>query len=97
MKAEILSGMQRLIRDELLPDTDPNDAIYFHAWYRMLMDSRDGQAAKADLSTVVSIAVKRLQRRANRIDDRTVKQDFLNLPRWNSALFQAARGYKLIP
>jgi len=42
------------------------------------------------------MAFKRLQRRAGRIDDPEIKQAFLNLPRWNSALQQAAREYRLI-
>ena len=92
-KAEILSGMQRFMRDELLPDTDPNDAFYFYAWYCMLRDIR---AAQVDMNTVVSMAYKRLQRRAGRIDDMGTKQAFLNLSRWNSTLCIAAREYKLI-
>jgi hypothetical protein len=92
-KAEILGGMQRFMRDELLPDTDPNDTLYFHAWYCML---RDTKAAQVDMNTVVSMAFKRLQRRAGRIDDRKTKQNFLNLPRWNHTLYLAAREYKLI-
>jgi hypothetical protein len=44
----------------------------------------------------VSMACKRLQRRAERIDDLETKQAFLNLPRWNNALFKAARELKLI-
>jgi tetratricopeptide (TPR) repeat protein len=98
LKTEILGGMQRTIREELLPDTDPYDAICFHAWYCMLRDSRDPNEKRGavDISTVVSMACKRLQRRAERIDDLETKQAFLNLPRWNNALFIAARELKLI-
>jgi tetratricopeptide (TPR) repeat protein len=98
-RAEILGRMHRFMRDELLPDTDPNDAVYFYAWYRMLADSRGYKgvpATQVDLNTVVSMAYKRLQRRAGRIDDAEIKQAFLNLPKWNSALHQAAREYRLI-
>jgi len=98
-RTEILGRMQRFMRDELLPDTDPNDAIYFYGWYRMLRDSGNYKSAlssQVDLNTVVSMAFKRLQRRAGRIDDAEIKQAFLNLPRWNSALQQAAREYRLI-
>jgi len=98
-RTEILGRMQRFMRDELLPDTDPNDAIYFYAWYRMLRDSGNYKSAlssQVDLNTVVSMAFKRLQRRAGKIDDAEIKQAFLNLPRWNSALYQAAREYRLI-
>ena len=91
-KAEILGSMQRFMRDELLPDTDPGDAFFFYAWYCML---RDSGSAQVDMNTVVSIAYKRLQRRAARIDDIGVKQAFLTQPRWNNALCHAAREYKL--
>ena len=92
-KAEILGGMQRFMRDELLPDSDPNDSFYFHAWYCMLQNTK---AAQVDMNTVISMAFKRLQRRAGRIDDTATRQAFLTLPRWNNALYQAAREYKLV-
>jgi len=98
-RAEILGRMQRFMRDELLPDTDPSDAVYFYAWYRMLVDSmnhKDAPSTQVDLNTVVSMAFKRLQRRAGKIDDAEVKQAFLSLPRWNNALYQAAREHRLI-
>ena len=92
-RAELLSSMQRFMRDELLPDTDPNDPFYFYAWFCML---RDSGADEVDMNTVVSMAHKRLQRRVGRIDDMKVKQAFLNLSCWSSTLRQAARDYKLI-
>ena len=97
--AEILGGMQRFMREEFLPDSDPNDAFFFHAWYSMLRDSQapgGGNAAQVDINTVVSMAYKRLQRRAGRIDDAGTKQAFLNMSRWNNTLCLAAREYKLI-
>jgi len=99
IRAGILSRMQRFMRDELLPDTDPSDTVYFYAWYRMLADSlnhKDVPTTQVDLNTVVSMAFKRLQRRAGKIDDAEIKQAFLSLPRWNNALFQAAREHRLI-
>jgi len=57
---------------------------------------RDIHAANVDMNTVVSMAYKRLQRRAGRIDDIGTKQAFLNLSRWNSTLCFAAREYKII-
>ena len=96
--AEILSWMQRFVRDELMPDTDPNDAIYFYAWFCMLRNSKHPEikAYQADLKTVISIAFKRLQRRASRIDDMETRQAYLHLPHWNNALFQAARENNLV-
>jgi hypothetical protein len=85
--------MQRFMRDELLPDSDPSDSFCYYAWYCML---RDSGAAQVDMETVVSMAYKRLQRRAGRFDDMKAKQSFLNASRWNKMLMQAAREYKLV-
>ena len=92
-KAEILGGMQRFMRDELLPDTDPNDPFYFHAWYCML---RDTEAAQVDMNTIVSMAYKRLQRRASRIDDMKTMQTFMKQSCWNNTLRMAAKDHNLI-
>jgi tetratricopeptide (TPR) repeat protein len=86
-------AMQRIIRDERLSDTDPGDAFYFFAWYRVLEETG---AAQVDMNTAVSMAFKRLQRRASRIDEVEIRRDFLSLPRWNGALSLAAKEYKLI-
>jgi tetratricopeptide (TPR) repeat protein len=92
-KKEILDSMQRFIRDELFPDTDPHDGFYFYSWYRMLSQV---SAAETDINTVISMAYKRLQRRAARIDNIETKQEFLSLPRWNNLLSLAARDHKII-
>ena len=93
LKAELLGAMQRFMREESLPNTDPNDAFYFYAWYNMLQHSGSGQV---DMHTVLSMAYRRLQRRAVRIDDTATRQAYLSLPCWSSALCRAAREYKLI-
>ena len=91
-KEEILGSMQRFMREEVLSDTDPNDSFYFYAWYSMF---RNTGAAQVDMNTVVSMAFKRLQRRAGRIDDGKIKQAFFK-SKWNSALYLAAKEHKLI-
>ncbi|MDR2259305.1 MAG: tetratricopeptide repeat protein [Treponema sp.] len=90
---EALHAMQRILRDERLSEIDPWDAFYFFAWYRVLEETG---AAQVDMNTAVSMAFKRLQRRASRIDDVEIRRDFLSLPRWNGALSLAAKEYKLI-
>lgn len=89
---ESVREMRRVIRDEL-PDTDPNDAFYFYSCYRVL--KRSG-ASEVDMNTTISLAFKRLQRRASRIDDNETKRAFLSLNYWNGALEAAAREHKLI-
>jgi tetratricopeptide (TPR) repeat protein len=85
--------MHRIIQDERLYKTGPNDAFYFFAYYRILLESG---AAEVDMNTAISMAFKRLQRRASRIDDTEAKRAFLSLPYWNGALMLAAREHNLI-
>jgi hypothetical protein len=49
-----------------------------------------------DWHTVLSIAFKRLQRRASRIDDAGLKRAFLSGNRWNRMLFAEAKAINLI-
>jgi hypothetical protein len=90
---EALRIMQRILRDERLAETDPEDAFYFYAWYQVLEKSG---AAQSDMNTALSMAFKRLQSRASRIDDPETRKLFLSQPRWNGALCLAAKEYKLI-
>jgi tetratricopeptide (TPR) repeat protein len=90
---EAIHAMQRILRDERLSEIDPWDAFYFFAWYRILEETG---AAQVDMNTAISMAFKRLQRRASRIDDVEIRREFLSLPRWNGALSLAAKEYKLI-
>jgi hypothetical protein len=91
--AEAVQIMQQILREEGLSSADTNDSFYFYAWYRVLEDSK---AAQADMNTAVSMAFKRLQRRASRIDDMETRRIFLSHPRWNGMLSKSAREYKLI-
>jgi hypothetical protein len=90
-REEAIREMRRIMRDEL-PETDPNDAFYYYSYYRVL--KRSG-APEIDLNTAISLAFKRLQRRASRIDDNDAKRAFLSYHHWNGALESAAREHKL--
>jgi hypothetical protein len=92
-KADILNSMQRFMRDEFIPDADPNAAVYLYVWYLILQASG---AAQVDKNTAVSMAFKRLQLRASRIDDPETRRDYLNLHSGNGALSLAAKEYNLI-
>jgi hypothetical protein len=92
-KEELVNSIQRLTREEMLLNADPNEAFYVYAQYRILKETG---AAQVDLNTAVSMAFKRLQRRAGRIDDNETRQTFLTGHYWNGALSLAAREYKLI-
>ncbi|MDR1250975.1 MAG: hypothetical protein LBK62_02295 [Treponema sp.] len=90
---EAMHNMQRIVKNEHLSEMDPWDAFYFYAWYRILEQTG---ASQVDMNTAVSMAFKRLQRRASRIDDVESRRQFLFQPRWNNALSQLAKEYKLI-
>jgi hypothetical protein len=92
-KEELVNNVQQLLREELLVNADPNEVFYLHAYYRILKETG---AAQVDLNTAVSMAFKRLQSRAGRIDDVDLRQAFLTRHHWNGALSRAAREYKLI-
>ena len=92
-KEESLQNMQIILRDDRLSDMDPWDAFYFYAWYRILEQTG---ASSSDMSTAVSIAFKRLQRRAGRIRDVETRRQYLNVPRWNQELSAAAKEFRLI-
>jgi len=84
--------LEKIMRDEL-SEMDPNDAFYFFAHYRFLKDTG---APEVDMNTAISIAFKRLQKRASRIDDNETKRAYLSLNRWNNILSAAAKEHNLI-
>ena len=90
---EALQGIQKILRDEKLCEMDPLDAFYFFAKFRILEQTK---ASLVDKSTAVSMAFKRLQRRAGRIEDIETCRQYLNGPRWNHELSLTAREFKLI-
>jgi heme oxygenase len=88
-----MENMQKLLRDERLCEMDPWDSFYFYAWYRILEKS---ETDLVDMNTAVSIAFKRLQRRASRIENVEARRQYLNGSRWNSELCLAAKEFTLI-
>ncbi|QQO11124.1 hypothetical protein [Breznakiella homolactica] len=85
--------MQHITRDERFPETDPNDAFYYFALYRILQETGSHEV---DMNTAVSMAFKKLQKRASRIDNIEIKRSFLSKHYWNEALMFAAKEHKLI-
>jgi tetratricopeptide (TPR) repeat protein len=91
--AEIVGEMQRFTREGIPADGDPADAFYYYALYCIL---RNTGAVQVDMGTAVSMAFKRLQRRASRVGDSGTRQAYLSRNYWNGALSLAAKEYKLI-
>jgi DNA-binding PucR family transcriptional regulator len=90
---EAMRTIQHILRGNQSPEIDPYDVFFHYAWYRILEQSGANQV---DISTAVSVAFKRLQSRAARIDDSETRRQYLAQPRWNKALEEAARKLKLI-
>jgi tetratricopeptide (TPR) repeat protein len=91
--AEARSSIEAIVKNERYFEMDPNGAFYFFAYYLVL--GKTG-APRVDMDTAVSMAFKRLQRRASRIDDIEVNRAFLARHYWNAALGRAAKEHKLI-
>ena len=90
---DAMQGIQQILRNEQFSEMDPWDAFYCYAKYRILKQTG---ASIVDMSTAVSMAFKRLQRRAGRIEDIKTRRQYLNGPRWNRELCLAAKEFKLI-
>jgi len=90
---QALEEIQKILRDDRLCEMDPWAAFYYYAKYRILVQTGANQV---DMSTSVSMAFKRLQRRATRIEDAETRSQYLTGPRWNRELNQAAKEFKLI-
>jgi len=90
---EALYDIQKILRDEKLCEIDPWDSFYFYSKYRILEQTG---ASLVDLSTAISLAFKRLQRRAGRIEDVETRRQYMNGSKWNRELSLAAKDYKLI-
>ena len=92
-RAQAIESMRRITKEEGLPETEPREAFYFYAYYQVLQEAG---APEVDMNTAISMAFKRLQRRASRIDDMETKRAFLSGDYWNQALGRAAKLHKLI-
>ena len=90
---EAVAELHRLAKEEPMSDLDPNDAFYFWA---LSVSLKAAGAQSVDTGTMLSIAFKRLQRRASRIDDAESKRSYLMNNRWNGALYGDAKAIYLI-
>jgi hypothetical protein len=90
---EALRIIQEFLRNDRFTEFDPHNAFYSYAYYLIL---KDLDSEKVDMNTAISIAFKRLQRRAGRIDDVEIRRSFLFKNYWNGALSQVAKMYNLI-
>ncbi|GMO36177.1 MAG: hypothetical protein Ta2F_12090 [Termitinemataceae bacterium] len=89
---EAVHAMQQIMRDERLADIDPNAAFYFFANCKVLEATESNEV---DRNTAISMAYKRLLRRATKIDDSDSRRTYLASQYWNQILANTAKEYKL--
>ena len=92
-RQEAQEGMQHILREERLFQTDPYDSFYFFSQYLILEETG---ATENDANTAISIASRYLQKRASRINDEEAKRLFLTRNYWNNGLFTAAKKHNLV-
>jgi hypothetical protein len=90
---EAIITMQQVLRDRQFPEIDPHDIFYYYACYQVY---EHVGANRVDISTAASLAFKRLQSRACRIDDIETYRHYLKQQHWNKVLGQAAIKFMLV-
>lgn len=90
---ESVAELQRIVKEEPISDLDPYDSFYF---WTLSVALKTAGASAVDSGTMLSIAFKRLQRRASRIDDPESKRSYVSANRWNKALYADAKAVYLI-
>ncbi|GHT49874.1 hypothetical protein FACS1894102_4980 [Spirochaetia bacterium] len=90
---EAVHTMQQITRDERMADIDPNAAFYFFANFIVLDNT---ESSEVDLNTAISMAFKRLQKRATKFENNDMRRTYLSNQYWNMIVFDKAREYKLI-
>jgi len=90
---DALQSMQKIMRNERSGVCDPNTSFYLLANYIIL---KELNFSEVDKNTAISMAFKRLQSRASRIDDIETRRVFLCKHYWNKILSATAKDHKLI-
>jgi len=90
---EALNLMQKIMRNERSTDCDPNSAFYYFANYLTLNELN---SSEVDKNSAISMAFKKLQIRASKIDDVETRRSFMYNHFWNKFLYKTAKDYKLI-
>jgi len=89
----LVAAIAALTREERLAALHPAAHLYHFYCCRILEATG---AASPDPGTVLSKAFKALQTRSVRIEEASLKTEFLEKNRWNAALMAAARAKKLL-
>jgi tetratricopeptide (TPR) repeat protein len=93
---DVRAGMDRLsvIARVAIECSDPYAAMYYYFCYDLGTRSADMQAS--DTTVFLSRAFKYMQKRANEIEDNSLREQFMQNPTWNSRLYRVARDNMFI-
>jgi tetratricopeptide (TPR) repeat protein len=83
---------ENLIREYQLSEWDTNNIFYLYALHLIQMEAG---ASRSGISTL-NMAYRRLRTRAECIESRSAREDYVSLNFWNNALYLAARENKLV-
>jgi hypothetical protein len=93
LKPEPILEIALLTREERLATLHPEAHLYHYYCY---LDLAAAGGGPLDPATVLSKAFKALQTRTARIDDASLKDEYLEGNRWNREILAEARRHKLI-
>lgn len=93
-ETEGCAELVKLTREERLSDIDLNNGYYYYLHSLTLPEHTGAEAV--DRLTLLSKALRHIQKTASHIDDPKVRQQFLMNNYWNSGLMKDGRAHKLI-
>jgi len=83
-----------LISRKALELKDPYACLYYYISYDL--GSKNGMVLPADTTTYLSRGFKYMQKRANEIEENSIREQYMQNPTWNSRLYRSARENMLI-
>ncbi len=93
---DIAANVHRLafIARNALEMKDPLAYLYYFICYDL--GSKNGVVLPADTTTYLSRGFKYMQKRANEIEENSIREQYMQNPTWNSRLYRTARENMLI-
>lgn len=93
-REEALQRLEKVCTDKNLWQRDPNAHVYL-LWLSLGL-GKDQAVKDARWSTFMGRALKELQARGSKVDNRDERVTYLNVPYWNSLLLSEAKKNKLL-
>jgi len=93
---DIAANVNRIafIARNALEIKDPYAYLYYYVCYDL--GSKNGAVLPADTTACLSRGFKYMQKRANEIEENSIREQYMQNPTWNSRLYRTARENMLI-